>query len=270
MIFCISRRRQSFGTGLPSLVDPAGQPLRTYYNIADWNSATNAIVSRASTGDSSGHSAAANGSNGSTSGLINGIPAIIGTQYWLRIGNLTENVSPYAAPITDTMFTMVLRLTANPTGTIVGTATTRVLTDSSGYWGACLYRVAGVNYIAAQGLMTSAATGLTYAPNTEHVVPSLGTAFVFQWGVRGQRIVSRINLGPYVFGNNTSLGAAPWPNDAVYTIGAQNFHFGYSPAGATHYYNGDLGDILSTIGTRTQKTYDELAYWEMNKYGISP
>jgi len=263
-----SRRRN----GGPALVDPAGQPLHSYFKIADWNSGSNSIVSSASAGDSGSRTASSNGSNGSTLSSINGQPAINGTAYWLRLNSVVENTGIAASPpIPDFMWTLVLRLTQDPVGTSSGgpsVYTTRLMTDSSQYWGAYLYKSGGVIRVGAQGSVTSASASNSWSINVEQPTPAIGTTFIYQWGVISREVVARINLGPWVAGGSVPSGGNPFPADGIYSIPGQNFHIGYSPAGATYYYNGMLGDMISTLGVKPASVYDEITYWLMQKYGV--
>lgn len=254
-----------------ALVDPASQVLHTYFNMADRNVGANSIVSRPSAGNSGSHSTATNGSNGGINGTLNGQTIVVGTGYWLRLGTMVENLNPYVAPLNDFMWTTTLQLTTNPLGTSATaySAQTKIFGDSSSYWGAYLYRSGGVNYIGVCGSGVSPGTGLTYNFIGTQPAPALNIPFVLQWGLVSRKLVFRINLGPWTEAVDVNYGTTVFPADATYGIGSQNFHFGYSNGGATYYYNGNLGDIYSTIGTNSQDVYDQLTYWAMVKYGIA-
>lgn len=252
-----------------ALVDPASQVLRTYFNMADRNVSTNSIVSRASAGNSGSRSQATNGSNGAVNGTLNGQTVVIGTNYWLRFGTMVENIQPYVAPINDFMWTTTLQLTTNPIGTTLTGTNTRIYSDSQNYWGSFLYRSGEVNYIGSNLYINSPSTGLSYSFYLSMPAPALNTAFVWQWGVINRKLVSRINLGPWIEAADVVTGITTIPIDATYSVPGQNYHFGYSNGGATYYYNGNLGDIYSTIGANSQDVYDQLTYWAMVKYGIA-
>lgn len=241
--------------------------LRSLFKAGDWNQVTNTWISEPSAGDSGTRSNATNGTlNGATKVAHPSGQSIIrnnGTNgWWIRLQTLTENTGMYVPGTTDYIFTFYVNFTVQPNGTAGGSGllSTRLTSDSSQGAGCYAWWNGSTVVVGSSHRLNSASAGTSLDYNVSGSI-SMNTPVILQYGLINRRSAIRFNLGPWQY-------SAQAPSDAVYPIAGQNFHIGYSPYGATYYFRGEMGNVVSTWGLKPMTDYDEIAYRFMVDYGI--